>query len=243
MILINLLPPEMRKKQGDINPLVYAVAACYLAAFIPVGTWGWLKYSRLPAAELELVRVNEVLVAKTDEASAVEKLEAQIAEYESHRNEIVGLLARKVYWARTINEFANHLDGPDGIPWKGFDVCCTELTIQPITLSRTDPANATKREESVTLGFRGRYKLLGMERDKAGDYVRDFFLTTEMSKFWAQTGFQGKPEASYKGDTPEWKPAISRVAVEFTLDWIRMKKIATAPVKVAAPAPAPQGGG
>ena len=54
MILINLLPPEMRKKQGNVNPLVYAIAACYLVALVPAGTWLWLKYVRLPAAEQEL---------------------------------------------------------------------------------------------------------------------------------------------------------------------------------------------
>ncbi len=232
MILINLLPPEMRKKQGNVNPLVYGVAACYLVALIPVGTWAWLKYSRLPNAEQELVRVNDDLTQKTAAAAEVEALEAQIAEFEAHRNEIVGLLARKVYWARTINDFANHLDGPDGVPWKGFDVCCTELTIQPVAVPRAE-GGASKREESVTVGFRGRYKLLGLERDKAGDYVRDFFLTTEASKFWAQTGFIGKTEATYRGDTPDWKPGIERVAVEFTLDWVRLKKIATGPVKPA----------
>lgn len=238
MILINLLPPEMRKKQGDINPLVYGVAACYLAAFIPVCTWGWLKYSRLPAAEVELARVNQDLEQKTAAAAAVEALEAQISEFEAHRNEVVGLLARKVYWAKAINEFANHLNGPDGIPWKGFDVCCTDLTIQPVSVPRESGAAAGKREESVTVGFRGRYRLLGLERDKAGDYVKDFFSLTESSKFWTQTGFLSKPELTYKGDTPDWKPGISRVSVEFTLDWIRMKKIATAPTKSA-----PQGGG
>ena len=235
MILINLLPPEMRKKQGNVNPLVYGIAACYLAALIPVGTWAWLKYSRLPYATQELERVNLDLEQKTAEASAVEALEGQIAEFEAHRDEVVGLLARKVYWARTINDFANHLDGPDGTPWKGFDVCCTELTIQPVNIPR-EGGGAAKREESVAVGFRGRYKLLGLERDKAGDYVRDFFFSTEASKFWAQTGFMGKPEATYRGDTPDWKPGISRVSVEFTLDWVRLKKIATGPTK-----PAPQG--
>lgn len=233
MILINLLPPEMRKKQGTVNPLVYGIAACYLVALIPVGTWAWLKYSRLPNAVQELERVGLDLEQKTAEAAAVEELEGQIAEFEAHRNEVVGLLARKVYWARTINDFANHLDGPDGTPWKGFDVCCTEFTIQPVSLPRQDGGAEGKREEVVTVGFRGRYRLLGLERDKAGDYVRDFFITTESSKFWAQTGFLGKPEATYRGDTPDWKPDIDRVSVEFFLDWVRVKKIATGPSKPA----------
>lgn len=221
MILINLLPPEMRKKQGNTNPLVYAIAACYLVAFVPVGTWGWLKYSRLPNAEQELANRNTELETKTAEAAAVEALEAQIAEFENHRDQLLGLLARKVYWARAVDEFVNHLDAPNGNPWQGFEVCCTELTVQPIS-----GQTPSRREEVVAVGFRGRYRLVGLERDKAGDYIRDFFLTTDASKFWSGMGFVGKPELTYRGDTPDWKRAINRVSVEFTLDWTRVKRIA-----------------
>ena len=226
MILINLLPPEMRKKQGNTNPLVYAIAACYLVALIPVGTWVWLKFSRLPNAEQVLADRNTELEQKTAEAAAVEALEAQIAEFEAHRKTIVGLLARKVYWARAIDEFVNHLNAPAGTPWQGFEVSCTQLTVQPIA-SRGAPAGANKRDDAISVGFQARYKLVGLERDKAGDYVRDFFLSTQESKFWSGMGFVGKPEMTYRGDTPDWKSPINRVAVEFTLDWVRVKTIAT----------------
>ena len=223
MILINLLPPEMRKKQGSINPLVYAVAACYLVALIPVGTWVWLKYSRLPNAEQVLADTNAELERKSAEAAEVEAREAQISDFEVHRNTIVGLLARKVYWARAFDEFVNHLNAPGGTPWQGFEVSCTQLTIQPVASRGEGP----KKGDSVAVGFQGRYKLVGVERDKAGDYIRDFFLTTEASKFWSGIGFVGKPELTYRGDTPDWKSPINRVAVEFTLDWVRVKTIAT----------------
>jgi hypothetical protein len=222
MILINLLPPEMRKKQGNVNPLLYAVAACYLVALVPAGTWLWLKYVRLPAAEEELASRTAVLDQKTAEAAAVEALGAQIAEAEAHRDQVIGLLSRKVYWAHALDEFVNHLNGPGGTPWKGFEVSCIDLNIQPI--SGTAPA--AKKDPIVMVGVRGRFKIVGLERDKAGDYIREFFATTESSKFWSGMGFVGKPELTYRGDTPDWKPAIDRIAVEFSLDWVRIKKIA-----------------
>ena len=230
MILINLLPPEMRKKHGDTNPLVYAIAACYIAALIPLGTWAWLKYDRMPHAAQVLAEATDDLDRKTAMAAQVEALEAQIAEFQTHRDMIVGLLARKIFWAHTIDDFANHLNGPGGTPWKGFEVCCTELTIQPIAGSGAVRA----KDEAVSAGVRGRYKLVGIEADKAGDYVRDFFIGTDSSKYWLQNGFIGKPELTYRGDTPDWKKSIERVTVEFALDWTRTKRIASATPKPAA---------
>ena len=223
MIIINLLPPEMRKKHGDTNPLVYAIVACYIAAFIPVGTWAWLKYDRMPHANQVLADTNTDLEQRTAAAAEVEALEAQIAEFQAHRDMIVGLLARKIFWAHTVDDFANHLDGPGGVPWKGFEVCCTELTILP----SVGGSVGRGKDDLVTAGVRGRYKLVGVEADKAGDYVRDFFIGTEAAKFWNVNGFVGKPELTYRGDTPEWKKGIERVAVEFTLDWSRTKRIAS----------------
>ena len=229
MILINLLPPEMRKKHGDANPLVYAIAACYIAALIPVGTWAWLKYDRMPHAAQVLVETNDDLAQKTAMAAEVEALESQIAEFQTHRDMIVGLLAKKIFWAHTIDDFANHLDGPGGTPWKGFEVSCTELTIAP----PLGGSAGRGKDDVVTAAVHGRYKLVGVEADKAGDYVRDFFIGTDAAKFWSTNGFVGKPELTYRGDTPDWKKHIERVTVEFALDWTRAKRIASAATKPA----------
>ncbi len=229
MILINLLPPEMRKKQGTTNPLVYAMVACYLVALVPVGTWAWLKYNRLPNAVQVLADANVELEQKTVAAAAVEALEGQIAEFEAHHTMIIGLLAKKIFWAHTVDDFVNHLNGPNGTPWKGFEVSCTELTIQP----PAGVGRGTAKDEVISAGVRGRYKIVGLEADKAGDYVRDFFTYTDSAKFWISNGFVGKPEYTYRGDTPDWKKGIERVVVEFSLDWTRTKRIASSTTKPA----------
>jgi hypothetical protein len=232
MLLINLLPPELRKKRGgtDFNPIVLAVAASVVLSLVPAGTWAWMKYVRLPAARAVLAEQQALLAAKTAEAEAVEKLRAQISEFKAHRDLVIGLLAQKMYWARALDEFANAIAGP----WAGFEVCCTDLQIQPVGKS-TGPASSArgKKDSSVTFMMKGRYKLVGEERPKSGDYVKNFFNGIELSSFWKNQGLQEKPEKTYRGDTPAWNEDVSRVTVEFNLDWQRVKTIASAPTKGA----------
>jgi len=223
MLLINLLPPELRKKRGgtDFNPIVLAVAACYLLALAPVGTWAWFKFVRLPAAERALAEANTTLEDKTAQAAAVEALKNQIAEANRHRSLVVGLLSQKMYWARTLDDFANSLAGP----WPSFEVCCTELSFQPGSSERRAGG---KGPASVTCMIKGRFKLVGEKRTESGDYVKAFFTRLETEPFWKIHGLQDKPERTYKGDSPNWNNDIQKVVVEFSLDWQRLKTIAVA---------------
>ena len=220
MLLINLLPPELRKKRGgtDFNPIVLAVAASFALSLAPAGTWAWLKFSRIPASEAALAELQTTLEAKTAEAAAVEQLRAQIDEFKRHRDLVVGLLAQKVYWARTLDEFANALAGP----WPSFEVCCTDVQIQPAA-KVAGGEGSPRKGDSVSAMFKGRYKIVGEKRQEAGDYVNRFFTGIESGPFWKGQGFQGKPEQTYRGDTPNWNSDLQRVTIEFSLDWQRMK--------------------
>ncbi len=220
MLLINLLPPELRKKRGgtEFNPVVLAVAACYLLALAPAGTWAWLKYVRLPAADVALEEANTTLAERTTQAEAVEALKGQIEEANRHRSLVVGLLAQKMYWARTLDDFANSLAGP----WPSFEVCCTELTIMP---GATEGRATARGPTNVVCSIRGRFKIVGDKRTESGDYVKAFFGRLETEPFWKQHGLQDKPERSYKGDSPNWNNDIQKIVVEFSLDWQRLKTI------------------
>jgi hypothetical protein len=235
MLLINLLPPELRKKRGggDFNPIVLAVAASVLLALVPAGTWSWLTFVRIPAAKAQLLADQETLNTKTVEAAAVENLQTEIVAIEKHRDLVVGLLSQKVHWARTLDDFATALAGP----WPGFEVSCTDLSISAAPVALAKPGDA-KKATTVNTIIKGRYKLVGEEQDKSGDYVNTFFVGMEKSPFWTNHGIQDKADKTYKGDTPVWNPEIQRRMVDLSLDWQRTKIIATG----AKPAPAKQGG-
>lgn len=228
MILINLLPPELRKKDRHSDPVVIGLVAAVAASLIPVGLWAWIHYGRLPNAERVLGEEKVVLEQRTTEANAVEKERAQIKQFEVHRDMVVGLLARKVFWARTLDEFIDHLVGPG---WQGFEICCTDLQIAPIAAGAAGRA-AKAAGDLEQFSFKGKFRLIGDQNDKSGDIINSFFRRTEASDFWIRNGFVGKPEKSYRGDKPEWRKEIERVSVEMTLEWVRAKKVVTAAAKV-----------
>ena len=221
MILINLLPPELRRRQGGVSPVFMSVVGGGVAALLLVGMFAYVHWGRIPNARAIKEAKEDELTKKKAEAAQVLALEAQIAEFKQRRNVIVGLLARKVYWARTIDEFANLLGGTWTVP--GFDVRCLDLSIAEGGGGPVDRTGEGEAMVSYTVNWK--YKLVGKERQQAGDYVQSFFATIKASPFWSQQGFVGKPEDTYRGDQPKQNSDIQRVVIEGPLQWQRVKII------------------
>jgi len=230
MILINLLPPELRRRQGGVSPMFLSVVAGGGACALLLLLWLYLIFIRIPNADRLIAEKTNELAVKTAQAEEVLKLEKQIAEAKDRYEQIVGMMTRKVYWARTLDEFATLLNGPYTLP--GFDVRCQDLTI---TESGAVPGNrrsgAPGADQGVAFNVNWRYKLLGKDRPLAGDYINSFFATIGSSKFWSEHGFVGKPVDSYKGDDPKEKKAIGRVVIEGSLEWQRVKVVEARPRK------------
>lgn len=229
MILINLLPPELRKRQGGVSPTFLSVVAGGGVCALLLLLWLYLIWIRIPNADRLIAAKTEELRTKTIQAEEVLKLEKQIAEAKDRYDQIVGMMTRKVYWARTLDEFATLLNGPFTIP--NFDVRCQQITVSeaaavPGNRRPTGPAARGGAEVTeVAFKINWRYKLLGKERPLAGDYMKSFFDTIKASKFWSEQGFTGRPEDSYKGDTPRTNLDINRVIIEGDLDWERVKVV------------------
>ena len=180
MILINLLPPELRKRQGGLSPLFLSLVvgggSCVLLSLL----WLYILLVRIPNADRVFAAKEVELAEKTALAAEVLKIEAQITEAKNRYEQIVGMMNRKVYWARTIDEFATLLNGPFTVP--NFDVRCLELTISE---SSALPGNRRGAAEAATVAFNvnWKYKLLGKEFIRNGDYIKSFFDTIGSSKF------------------------------------------------------------
>jgi hypothetical protein len=221
MILINLLPPELRKRHGGISPMFVSVVGGGAVCLFLLVLWGYVQFVRLPNADAIIAQKSEELTVKTAEADKVLAIKAEIAKAKDRYNMVVGLMLQKVYWARTIDEFATLLNGAWTVP--NFDVRCLDLTV-------TEGAVPGERRggqaaEQVAFSFSWRYKLLGKERPLAGDYIKSFFDTIKQSRFWREQGFVGKPEESYLGDQPRMNTQISRVVIEGNLMWQRVKTV------------------
>jgi hypothetical protein len=224
MILINLLPPELRRRQGGVSPMFISITAGGGACLLLLILWLYIIVIRIPNADRLIVEKTQELKEKTVKADEVLKIEAQIKEAQDRREQIVGLMLSKVYWARTLDEFATMLNGPFTVP--GFDVRCQDLTISEAA-ALPGSRRPTGKPEAASVAFRvnWRYKLLGKERPLAGDYMKSFFDTIKANPFWAKQGFTGKPEDTYRGDTPRMNTKIGRVVIEGDLDWQRLKLV------------------
>jgi hypothetical protein len=241
MILINLLPPELRKRHGNISPVAIAVFAGVIANLLIIGFWIFLAFIRIPKAESTLTEKKTELTVKTEQAKKVTELEAQIASAKARRDVIVGLLAAKLYWAKTLDDFANLLTGAWSVP--GFDMRVEELSIKEVAgkgNERKRGGGASKAETLIQYAFKWKSKLVGADVKKAAVYINSFCKTTEKSEFWQKNGFLGKPDDRLPGHQPEWNADIARVTDKVPFEWTRQKIVASAAEK-AAPANAPPG--
>lgn len=221
MILINLLPPELRRRQSGVSPMFISVVAGGGACLLLLVIYLYVQFVRIPASQAFLEAKKQELEEKTKLANEVLELEKQIDEARERRQKIVGLMLRKVYWARTIDEFATLLNGPWLTP--GFDVRCLNLAVN----EGAAPGDRRTAGGPDTVNYQvvWGYKLLGKERPLAGDYIKSFFETINSSKFWTEQGFVEKPDKNYFGDTPRMNTQIGRVVIEGTLTWNRVKVI------------------
>lgn len=229
MILINLLPPELRKaRRTGVNPVILATAAGVLIVLGMASTWVWVRYTRIPLAEEKIVGLDADLAIAQAKAAGVVKAEAEIANFEKLHETITGLITRKMFWARTLDDYCNMLAMTNGNQWSmpGYEVRCNGLSIN------SAPAQAVSRDRkavaAVSFSFRAQFRIVGEERDKAGDYLRSFFASVDQSRFWKDDGFEGRSEDTYRGDNPTWSSDIERVVTDLSFEWRRNKLIAGA---------------
>lgn len=227
MIRINLLPPELRRRRrSGVDPRVAAGLGGALIVLLLAGLWLWVALVRIPAAEALLAQREQELAEATARADKVREIDKQIADFEQLHRTITGLIARKVLWARTLDDFANLLAQHDGHRWtrEGFEARCTSLTVAAAAAAAG--GRAGRQGSSVDYTVRANIRLIGDQRDMVGDYIQSFFRTVEASRFWREHGFTGRPDANYRGETPRLSQDTGKVVVDLPLEWRRTKALA-----------------
>ena len=83
MILINLLPPELRRaRRTGVNPLMVAGVIGLVVVLSTVSLWWWVEYVRLQKAYDKLEEAKVQLTEATARADSVRELQKKIADNE-----------------------------------------------------------------------------------------------------------------------------------------------------------------
>lgn len=226
MIHINLLPPELRKRRAGVSPVFIGVVVGGVVCLLLMGGLVAVK-SKIDAADLQITEKTTELTNKKAQAAEVAKIEAKILDAKKQRGYLVGLLAQKVYWARTLDDFVTALNGP----WNmfGYEVRCSDLIITPAAPAggAASPNRRSQEQTEVAFSMQWHYKLLGKEMALHGDYIKSFFNSLAVTRLWSEHGFVGHPMANYTGHTPKWNADIESVIVDNPLTWRRVKIVST----------------
>ncbi|MBA3845543.1 MAG: hypothetical protein H0X45_02735 [Planctomycetes bacterium] len=235
MIIINLLPPELRRRGAGISPAFASIVGGGALNVLLLLFFLWLQFVQIPNAETKLAETTSDLEAKTALAQQVLDRKQLIAQYEDRRDVVVNLLASKMFMARNLDDFANMLSGkwvlssPNGgvIELPNVEVRALEFAVSESATGSAGARGAAKVDE-VVYAYKWRYQIIGPDQKRGGDYVKAFFFTTEQSAFWQgrnKDGFLGQPEDNYSGDRPEWQNTIQRLVIENTIEWKRRKTV------------------
>jgi hypothetical protein len=244
MILINLLPPELRRaRRSGISPVFLAAAAGLIVVLGLFSTWMWVEYGRIRAADAKIADLEVELAEATAKADQVKAVEQEITNYEKLHETITKLITAKVFWARTLDDFANLLAQTNGNHWTledEYEVRCIGFSVSP---AQSQSSRSSRQGETVSFAFRANFRITGKNRDKAGDYVRSFFRTVELSRFWKDNGFVGKAEDPFRGDSPRYNKDLGLVVTDLPLEWNRVKVIPALEKPTAPPTAAVDVGG
>lgn len=221
MILINVLPPEYRRRDTGVSPVFLALVAAVLVNLSAGALWYYVSQVRIPAAENILADRQQELAEVQVTANKVRKKKQELAEFEKRSNLLNQLFAQKVYWGHCLDDFADLFTRKTG-EQTGYDVSVGNLNISP-QIDRTSRRQQRNEEQSaIAHTLRLTLKLVGEVPDQAGTYQRNMFRMVDASEFWNEHTFLNKSDFSYKGDRPQVNEVAGKVIITLPLEWIRV---------------------
>jgi hypothetical protein len=223
MILINLLPPELRKRRAGIPPIAISIVAGGLAALVMLGFWAHVRYERIPAAQDAIKRKDQELKTAKEAVAALNKMKDQITQIKAQAKIVTDLIGRKQYWARTLDEFNAMLS----THWnrQGFEASAADITFGPERGGGGGSRRPGASAPQAVFSFKTRFKLIGNQYAEVGDYINEFFKHIAASDFWVRGNFLDKPDRTYRSFSKNWREDIGKVVVDMPLEFVRAKDI------------------
>ncbi len=223
MIIINVLPPEYRRRDIGINPITLSIAGAALVNVIVLLLWAYINLLSIPNAEA--VRDQKVVERNAAEKKAkeVDKVEAEIAKQKAVQDTLESLLNKKVYWAKTLNDFVNVISDPNNRLNNGnFKVSVDSISIKEAksTSSRTK-RSSTPAIEGRTFEFEWKVQVVSEDAMQVNANVRTFFQVFEVSDFWIKHKFKDQPDMNYGGHKVQAQKDVDRSVAKFGLTWGR----------------------
>ncbi len=249
MILINVLPPEHRRRDSGVSPVFLAIAASLLVNLVCGVLWAYVHFSALPTAQQQLTDLEGVRDRKRTEAAAVDAIQKQITAAKKHKETLFELLESKVYTARSMYEFLQEFNS-DEMTGQGFNVSFSRLEITPRAKGRSKRGASKKKEDRIrSVDWKLSWKLVGelgkgIDRDEiSGQYIQAFFANLKNGPFWnnPSNGFEGSPIDTYVGDTPSVNAELGKVVISGSLGWVRKVQLESFAAVSNKAAPASKG--
>ncbi len=224
MIIINVLPPEYRRRDIGVNPITLSIGGAALVNFFILLIWAYIAFLSIPHAETIKERLTNDRATAEKKAKEVDEVVKQIEEQLQVRKVLVDLLNKKVYWAKTINDFVTVLTDPSNrLNTGGFEVSIESFSIAE---AKTEGVAARGKKKSVTPTGRTfdvtwTPQIMSTNAMKMNANIRTFFDVFEQSEFWTEHSFSDQPDKTYPGARVEVKDELGRSVAMFPLVWKR----------------------
>jgi hypothetical protein len=225
LIIINVLPPEYRRRDIGINPITLSLAGAALVNFIVVLIWAYIALLSIPAAE---VKKEEMISKKNvvqEKANQVDKIDGEIKDNRAIKQVLVDLLNKKVYWAKTINDFVGVLSNQsNALNSSGFEVSVESFKIAETKqeVARTTRGKAEADTSGRSFDFEWKPLIMTDKPEFMGENVRTFFSVFETSDFYLKHGFKDKPDKTYSGVNVNIEEDVAKSVAIFSLQWNRI---------------------
>lgn len=104
MILINLLPPEYRQRQGTPLRMMVALSVGVAVNASLLAFWAWTAFGVAAEVRSELAVLEDTMSSLTPQIKYHEGLEGETRQYESREKTLEEVTGRRVSWTRKVDE-------------------------------------------------------------------------------------------------------------------------------------------